>query len=267
MTSWTAPTLAQTGPIRRIRRLQTESWALVGIALVGTVGLAVISFILSFDAMLIVASWSHAAPAWRWCVPASIDGGIVVYSVIGYVRRGRGETARFADFMLAFLTTVSFLANASAAWAAGDPSHWTTWAGTAVAALPPIGVFAATHASASIAIAKRGPCQVQVEDQTDVDVAPPLDQRITVDQPRPEIIAEQLAATSEVDTTEDRDRMIEELTAAGMSQRAIATRTGASKSTVARTQDRLHLVRTTSESTPDSTARPPGPLQSSLVGQ
>jgi hypothetical protein len=230
------------------------SWptALVWIASLGLVVLATVSFMLSFDALLIVASWGHVTPAMRWGVPVFIDGAIVVYTAVILVQQSRGNGVVFPTMMLTVFTLVSLAGNGAVAWSAGDPGQWQTWAGTFIAALPPIGVFAATHMTVRIIVApKTVPVQMEtaevgIIEKEDPDIPAltvpalgggptelPSVRRRRAPQGRPAKTVETLTSVA------DRDEQIAELSAQKLTQREIAEKLGIGKTTVARVQEGL----------------------------
>lgn len=233
---------------------------LVRLATLGLIVLATVSFILSFDALLIVASWGHTRPEMRWGVPVFIDGAIVVYTAVVLVQQYRGGAARFPRVMLTLFTMVSVAGNGAVAWSAGDPHGWQTWAGTFIAALPPVGVFAATHMIVRLAVAPHTEAardsagertehglRQELEVAEDHGTAPTvpsseLSRAGIPSRSAPPVPLGAASALRQGRTNQDRDARIEELTKKQLSQRQIADELGCGKSTVARVQERLGLI-------------------------
>lgn len=193
----------------------------VVIATTGLVAsLGLVSFLVSFAGLSAVAAWAELPPTLRWAVPVFVDGALLAYTLAILVQKSRGESVRFSWGALASFTAVSVAANAAHVYGVGDPRDWRTTAGAAIAALAPLGVFAATHTVASLAIARPTVDQdVSREDHpADLPGPPPDRSEPLPDQrrPTPVLLARNL-----------RDKE-------GLSQRAIAERLGVSKTTVSR---------------------------------
>ena len=177
----------------------TRTVVVLTVSLVGALG--AVSFAVSFAGLVAVAEWAEL-PHWlRWAVPVFVDGALLAYTLAILVQRARGESTRFSWAALGTFTLVSVGANAAHVLGTGDVTDWRTLVGAGLAALAPLGVLAATHTVADLAIARPGVVQVWDEVGQVVDQA----------------------------AEARRLREVE-----GLSHRAIAAALGVSKSTVAR---------------------------------
>lgn len=134
-------------------------WTVVG--LVGLLGLT--SFAVSFRALHDVAAWAGIGPGLQWAVPVFIDGAILTYALAVLVHRSRGESVWPSWISLAVFTAMSVAANAAHAVAAPQEVWWQTWVGAALAALAPLGVFAATEQMARLVVLRPQDRQAPVE--------------------------------------------------------------------------------------------------------
>jgi hypothetical protein len=132
--------------------------------------LGLVSFAVSFAGLSAVAEWAALPGYLRWAVPVFVDGALLAYTLAVLVQRARDESARFSWFALGSFTVVSVAANAAHVVGVRDTSDWRTYAGAAIASLAPLGVFAATHTLASLAIARPAAVPPRPAEQ-----APPLD--------------------------------------------------------------------------------------------
>lgn len=123
-------------------------WTVVG--LVGLLGLT--SFAVSFRALHDVAAWAGIGPGLQWAVPVFIDGAIGTYALAVLVHRSRGEAVWPSWTSLGVFTAMSVAANAAHAVAAPQDEWWQTWVGAVLAALAPLGVFAATEQMARLVV-------------------------------------------------------------------------------------------------------------------
>ena len=177
----------------------TRTVVVLTVSLVGALG--AVSFAVSFAGLVAVAEWAEL-PHWlRWAVPVFVDGALLAYTLAILVQRARGESTRFSWAALGTFTLVSVGANAAHVLGTGDVADWRTLVGAGLAALAPLGVLAATHTVADLAIARPG--VVQVWD----------------------------GPGQQVDQVAEARRLRE---VEGLSHRAIAATLGVSKSTVAR---------------------------------
>lgn len=120
---------------------------------VGVVGfLAATSFMVSFAGLTEVARWV-GVPAWMsWTVPAFIDMAILAYSLAVLIHRSRGEATWASWLSLGLFTLVSVVANAAHALSFPHENAWQAWIGASIAALAPVGVFAATEELGRLAV-------------------------------------------------------------------------------------------------------------------
>ncbi|WP_270263984.1 DUF2637 domain-containing protein [Kocuria marina] len=123
-------------------------WTVVG--LVGMLG--VTSFIVSFRALYDVAAWAGLGDGIQWAVPVFIDGAILTYALSVLVHRGRGEPTWPSWVSLGAFTAMSIAANAAHAVSLPQDHWWKTLIGALIAALAPLGVFAATEQMARLVV-------------------------------------------------------------------------------------------------------------------
>lgn len=123
-------------------------WSVVG--LVAMLGLA--SFIISFRGLYDVASWAGLGSSIQWAVPVFIDGAILTYALAVLVHRSRGESTWPSWLSLGAFTAMSITANAAHAISVPQDSRWQTVIGALIAAMAPLGVFAATEQMARLVV-------------------------------------------------------------------------------------------------------------------
>lgn len=123
-------------------------WTVV--VLVGLLGLT--SFIVSFRALHDVAAWAGIGPGLQWAVPVFVDGAILTYALAVLVHRSRGEPVWPSWTSLGVFTAMSVAANAAHAVAVPQEQWWQTLTGAVLAALAPLGVFAATEQMARLVV-------------------------------------------------------------------------------------------------------------------
>lgn len=123
-------------------------WTVVG--LVGVLGIA--SFIISFRALYDVAAWAGLGSSIQWAVPVFIDGAILTYALAVLVHRSRGEPVWPSWLSLAVFTALSIAANAAHALSIPQASQTEAVVGAAIAAMAPLGVFAATEELARLVV-------------------------------------------------------------------------------------------------------------------
>lgn len=158
-------------------------WTVVG--LVGLLGLT--SFAVSFRALHDVAAWAGIGPGLQWAVPVFIDGAILTYALAVLVHRSRGESVWPSWTSLAVFTAMSVAANAAHAVAAPQELWWQTWVGAALAALAPLGVFAATEQMARLVVLRPQDRQVSVSPVVALPAsAAPLESPVDSPAPGPE---------------------------------------------------------------------------------
>ena len=188
-------------PEARASRIDPDTRAVVVATVALVASLGAVSFAVSFAGLVAVAEWAELPPWLRWAVPVFVDGALLAYTLAILVQRARGESTRFSWAALGTFSLVSVGANAAHVLGTGDVADWRTLVGAGLAALAPLGVLAATHTVADLAIARPGVVQVRDEVGQVVDQA----------------------------AEARRLREVE-----GLSHRAIAATLGVSKSTVAR---------------------------------
>lgn len=177
----------------------TRPVVLAAVAIIAVLG--GVSFAVSFSGLVAVAAWAELPEPMHWAVPVFVDGAVLAYTLAILVQRGRGERTRFSWTALGLFTLVSVAANGAHVLGTGDATDWRTWVGAGMAALAPLGVLAATHTVADLAVARPTAGQ----------------ERAAVDHVEPDRVAEARRLRDE-----------------GLSHRAIAARLEVSKSTVAR---------------------------------
>ncbi|MDQ8040608.1 DUF2637 domain-containing protein [Cellulosimicrobium sp. XJ-DQ-B-000] len=203
-------------------RINPDTRAALGVAMLATSALVSISFVLSFAGLSALAPWAAVPGHLSPLVPLFIDGAILVYTYSALAARARHESAARPWTWVALWTLVSSTANAAHAWAMG-PGGWEGIVGATLAGLFPIGSLLGCHEIADRMIARPG-------HQPDTTVPTPDTPVQLVVHPVPDTSA---ALLENVPTTvTDRDARILELHGAGLSVRAIAGQTGVSKTTV-----------------------------------
>lgn len=195
------------------------------VALVGTVTLFAVSFLLSYAGLAEAAGWARVPAGLSWAVPVTIDGSILVYTIAAWVFRARGESARLAWGALTLFAVLSVVANSVHAW--GDsPAALRTVLGMVIAGLAPVAVVLTTHTIGRLIIA---PPDATVADAV-LEPEPPLADVV-------ETPPWSLVEVPEVEP-EDRDARIVALRAENLSYAAIAETVGVSKTTVSRVLER-----------------------------
>ncbi|MCY1685116.1 DUF2637 domain-containing protein [Kocuria sp. SL71] len=158
-------------------------WTVV--VLVGLLGLT--SFAVSFRALHDVAAWAGIGPGLQWAVPVFIDGAILTYALAVLVHRSRGESVWPSWTSLAVFTAMSVAANAAHAVAAPQELWWQIWVGATLAALAPLGVFAATEQMARLVVLRPQDRQVSVSPVVALPAsAAPLESPVDSPAPGPE---------------------------------------------------------------------------------
>ena len=157
--------------VRTSRRINPDSiqtlWFTVGI--VGI--LAATSFMVSFAGLTEVAKWV-GVPSWMsWTVPAFIDLSIIAYSLAVLVHRSRGEATWASWLSLGLFTGVSVIANAAHALSFPHENAWQAWIGAGIAALAPVGVFAATEELGRLAVEQPSAHAAQFTDLGETSVS------------------------------------------------------------------------------------------------
>lgn len=183
-------------------------WTVVG--LVGLLGLT--SFAVSFRVLHDVAAWAGIGPGLQWAVPVFIDGAILTYALAVLVHRSRGESVWPSWISLATFTAMSVAANAAHAVAAPQELWWQTWVGAALAALAPLGVFAATEQMARLVVLRPQDRQTAVESAASDPALQEEPQRVLqVPTPQMEPSAPVQASTDEAEPIRVRQSSAEHL--------------------------------------------------------
>lgn len=225
----------------RPARINPDSLGVLIVATVLTVGLAAVSFLLSFNGLSDAAAWANVPPWLAWGIPAYVDGAILVYTVAALVFRARGESARMAWASLALYASLSVAANGVHAWPTA-PEEVKVTLGVLLAALAPVAVLLTTHTIARLIVAPpsaeaASEAPTSAEPDTTTPEADELyDPRWKV-QPRPEAAPVPDFVPGDWTTTDERDARIRAIGAESPrpSTRDIAARVGrVSKSHVAR---------------------------------
>ncbi|QOD05899.1 DUF2637 domain-containing protein [Pseudarthrobacter sp. BIM B-2242] len=127
---------------------------LVSLGLVAV--LAVASFTLSFLGLIQAAAWAGIPEQLRWLVPIVVDATILVYAVAASVQRARGESTTLSWVAVGFFTAVSVAANAAHVLAPGGviaELNGSVIFGAFLASIMPISLFFATETTVKLAVA------------------------------------------------------------------------------------------------------------------
>lgn len=143
-------------------------WGVVGLVVM----LGLTSFIVSFRALYDVAAWAGLGGGIQWAVPVFIDGAILTYALSVLVHRARGEATWPSWTSLAVFTLMSVAANSAHAVSLPQEQWWQTAIGALIAALAPIGVFAATEQMARLVVLRPQDRQPATDGSPDVDEEP-----------------------------------------------------------------------------------------------
>lgn len=127
---------------------------LVSLGLVAV--LAAASFTLSFLGLIQAAAWAGIPGQLRWLVPIVVDATILVYAVAASVQRARGESTTLSWVAVGFFTVVSVAANAAHVLAPGGvftEPNGTVVFGAFLASIMPVSLFFATETTVKLAVA------------------------------------------------------------------------------------------------------------------
>ncbi len=141
---------------QRSRRINPDTLPVQWVVVALVVMLGITSFIVSFRALYDVAEWAGIGSQIQWAVPVFIDGAILTYAMSVLVHRSRGESTIPSWVSLGAFTAMSVTANAAHALSIPREQEWQAWIGAAIAALAPIGVFAATEQLARLVVERPG---------------------------------------------------------------------------------------------------------------
>lgn len=221
--------------------------------------LAAASFTLSFLGLIQAAAWAGIPDQLRWLVPIVVDATILVYAVAASVQRARGESTTLSWVAVGFFTAVSAAANAAHVLAPGGVFIELNGAvvfGAFLASIMPISLFFATETTVKLAVApvygwvaqrrRRAAKKMVLIGEKDQQ----MDQRSTSNGPvkgplngpgmdhqkdHPWTTQKDHLRTTPKKRAEVDPQAIRELAEKDkLSQRAIASRLGVSKTTVAR---------------------------------
>jgi hypothetical protein len=113
-----------------------------------TLGVAAVSFVLSFASLSEAALWGRVRPGLAWCVPVLVDASMLVYTAAALIQRARGERAGLSWSLLGLFSGVSVVANAAHGWGLSGLPQLVV--GTVLVSLAPVGVLASVHTLASL---------------------------------------------------------------------------------------------------------------------
>ncbi|MGV8979189.1 MAG: DUF2637 domain-containing protein [Cellulomonas sp.] len=221
--------------------LEPDSLAVVIPAVLGALAVGGVSFLMSWDALRVVARWAGIAEARTWGLPLAMDASILVFSALWLIARRRGLSTWFHITAVTAFTLGSVGGNVSHALADGSGKGWQIAVGAVAAAAFPMTVFATTHAVAGLLV------------DPDADVSP-VRRRRPAPTPAPVPTLTPTAPTSPLTPTPAPSRPVSarpvvvrtlpdravlegqvlDLASSGASQRVIAEHVGVSKSSVAR---------------------------------
>lgn len=129
-------------------RLNPDSRAVLAGTVVLTLGVAAVSFVLSFASLSEAALWGRVRPELAWCVPVLVDASMLVYTAAALIQRARGERAVLSWSLLGLFSGVSVVANAAHGWGLSGLPQLVV--GTVLLSLAPVGVLASVHTLASL---------------------------------------------------------------------------------------------------------------------
>lgn len=129
-------------------RLNPDSRVILTATVALTLGVAAVSFTLSFASLSEAALWGRVRPELAWCVPVLVDASMLVYTAAALIQRARGERAGLSWSLLALFSLASVVTNAAHGWGLSGLPQLVV--GTALVSLAPIGVLASVHTLASL---------------------------------------------------------------------------------------------------------------------
>lgn len=224
--------------------LEPDSLAVVIPAVLGALAVGGVSFLMSWDALRVVARWAGIAEARTWGLPLAMDSSILVFSALWLIARRRGLSTRFHITAVTAFTLGSVGGNVAHALADGSGKGWQVTVGAVAAAAFPMTVFATTHAVAGLLVdpdadvrpVRRRPSRVAVSLPTAAAATATVPTTPSPARRAPVRRAERLVGA-------DRDAvaaMVRELGDAGSSERQIAATLSISRS-------RAHRILTETE--------------------
>ena len=188
---------------------------------------------ISLHALMTVGSWMGLPNGTTWSPALLLDGGAVAWTLAAYVRRAQERPTGAQWAMVAVAAIVSAAANGSVILLGGAITPQRV-IGAALSGLAPIWAALAAHQVADLVVAAPAPKPVPTPAAATFSVAPVA----TVTAPVAPVTPTRPASTprpvlddgARVAARQEARRLASE----GMSQRQIAERLGASKSSVAR---------------------------------
>ena len=120
-----------------------------------TIGIGVAGSLYYWNGLYAAGTWA-GAPSFAGCVPAVIDGFIIVSSLIAIYKRSVGDSTFAAWSAVGIYTFISVAANAlhPLIGEAAEFAHLRVIVGAGVAALMPFSILMATHLASSIIVDK-----------------------------------------------------------------------------------------------------------------
>lgn len=133
---------------RPFEYLNIESAAVMRFLALTLLGLAAVSFTMSYSGLVAVAPWAGLPAVLYWTVPVMIDSGIVIFGLAVFVMRARSQLGAllYAWGLFALFTSLSIAANVMHALDAtsGDEFHRRV-TGAVIAGTAPFLVATASH--------------------------------------------------------------------------------------------------------------------------
>ena len=215
------------------------AWIVAGsVAMVAGTAMA-----MSFAGLAGVVGWT-GLPDWaRWTLPIALDGGMVAFTFAAFARRAEGRSAAYQWAMVILATAVSATANASHVALPTMPQAKGAQVivGASLMAFVPVWAALSAHQVADlVAPARPEPTPARRPVAAVVTDTPALSAASVAAAPallaRPRATARPTAPRPVLDDAAKAEARQEaaRLAAEGLSQRQIAERLGASKSSVAR---------------------------------
>lgn len=132
--------------------IEPDSLPVIIPVLIGALTVGGVSFLMSWDALRVVARWAGIADARTWGLPVAVDASILVFSALWLVARRRGISTWFHILAVTLFTLGSVGGNVAHALADGAGQGWQVTVGAIAAAAFPLTVFATTHAVAGLLV-------------------------------------------------------------------------------------------------------------------
>lgn len=115
------------------------------VAIVGTVGVVVAAFVLSFDATSATARAAGISERLAWLMPTSVDGAMMVATVVFFVMRALRARAWYPGLVVAVGVVISVCCNGLHATGEGGRVVLTSHERFAVSAIPPAMLALSVH--------------------------------------------------------------------------------------------------------------------------